>query len=301
LSIIHYPLSIVNYQLNYKHPLLIGLLFSMLWATASVVTKIGLFSAQPFFISVVRFFLAGVLMLIWAHGLRHHALPKRSDWVPLMIYGVLNVGIYLGAFVLAMQEVAAGIGTLGVGTSPLWIAILSALWLGKTIERRVWTGLLLGVAGVVMAVWPLLQGSAATPRGLFFLVCALFSYAAGTIYYSGRTWQLPRIVINGWQVLFGGLFLLPAAIWYFDADSNHYDWRFWGSVAWLVLAVSVLAVQLWLYLLRLDEVKAALWLFLCPIFGFIYANIFLHEPISAWTVAGTALVITGLYLGRKKS
>jgi len=238
-------------------------------------------------------------MVLWAHGLRRQPLPARHEWWPLAIYGVLNVGIYLGAFVLAMQEVTAGIGTLGVGINPLIISVLSAVWLHKKISSRVWAGLLSGVTGVAIATWPLLLNSTATPRGLALLGFSMLSYSVGTIYYSGRTWTLPRLVINGWQILFGGLFLLPATLWYFEPSSNHYDLRFWGSVGWLVLPVSVVAVQLWLYLLRLDEVKASMWLFLCPIFGFLYARIFMGEPITSWTVAGTGLVIGGLYLGRK--
>jgi probable blue pigment (indigoidine) exporter len=52
-------------------------------------------------------------------------------------------------------------------------------------------------------------------------------------------------------------------------------------------------------LLKTEPVKASLWLFLCPIFGFFYAAILTHEPISFYTVLGTALVILGLYLGKK--
>jgi probable blue pigment (indigoidine) exporter len=63
--------------------------------------------------------------------------------------------------------------------------------------------------------------------------------------------------------------------------------------------ISIAAVQLWLYLLKAEPVKASLWLFLCPIFGFFYAAILTNEPITIYTVVGTVLVILGLYLGKK--
>jgi probable blue pigment (indigoidine) exporter len=69
---------------------------------------------------------------------------------------------------------------------------------------------------------------------------------------------------------------------------------------WLVIAVSIGAVQLWLYLLKIDPVKASLWLFLCPIFGFIFANILLNEPITIYTGIGTFCVIFGLYLAQRE-
>ena len=108
------------------------------------------------------------------------------------------------------------------------------------------------------------------------------------------------MAINGWQVLFGGILLLPITIFTTDLSKNHFDFTYWASVMWLVIPVSIGAVQLWLYLLKIDAVKAAMWLFLCPIFGFIYAWILLDEPISIYTFVGTALVILGLYLGQRK-
>ena len=68
----------------------------------------------------------------------------------------------------------------------------------------------------------------------------------------------------------------------------------------LAIPVSIGAVQLWLYLLRDNPVKASFWLFLCPVFGFIIAAITLHEPISLYTFIGVLLVIGGLYMVQKK-
>jgi probable blue pigment (indigoidine) exporter len=277
-----------------------GLLFAALWASASVATKFGLKSAQPFMIADTRFFIAGALLLFWAHGVRRHRLPERAEWWPLFVYGALNVSVYLGLFVLAMQEVTPGIGTLSVGTNPLMISVLSALYLGRAIVWRTWVALLLGMIGVAIATWPLIRGAEVTLYGLLLLAMSMLSYSVGAIYFAGRAWSLPRISINAWQVTFGGLQLLPFAWWYYDPARNHFDGYFWGAVFWLVVPVSIAAVNLWLYLLQQDEVKAAMWLFLCPGFGFLYARLFFNEPITIWTVCGTLLVIAGLYLEHQR-
>lgn len=251
-------------------------------------------------ITNVRFVIAGCLMLIWAHGLRRHRLPERAEWGPLVIYGALNGAIYLGAFAVAMREVTAGVGTLAVGLNPLVISVLSAVWLKQKIAPPLWAGLALGLLGVGMATFPALVNSTATPKGILVLSLSMVSYSVGTIYFAGRTWTLPRLAINGWQITAAALLLLPLTAWATHWERNHFDWFFWTSVGWLVLPVSVGAVQLWLYLLKIDPVRASLWLFLCPVLGFFYAWLILHEPITWHTLAGTALVIAGLYLGQKK-
>jgi drug/metabolite transporter (DMT)-like permease len=279
--------------------ILLGLVFAALWASASAATKIGLTVAEPFTIANVRFFLAGILMLIFAHLLRGYRLPRRAEIMPLAIYGFLNVTVYLGLFVLAMKEVSAGIGSLSTATNPLMISVLSALWLGRKVKWLEWTALSLGMIGVGIATYPLLQNSYATTWGLWILFFSMLSYSIGTVYYSRIKWELPILAINGWQVLLGGFLMLPFTFLFTDFSKNTYDHNFWGSVMWLVIPVSIGAVQLWLYLLKLDPVKAAMWLFLCPIFGFLYANLLLNEPITIYTYAGTALVLVGLYIGQK--
>lgn len=278
-----------------------GILFAALWASASVATKFGIQSADPLVLANIRFMIAGGLMLFYAHGLRgnHNPLPRGIEWRQLTIFALLNTTIYLGAFVLAMQGISAGIGSLSTATNPLFITLLSAIWLRRPLKMNEGAGILLGLVGVGVATYPLLQNSFATVEGLLILLVGMISVSAATVYYARITWHLPNVVINGWQVMLGGLVLLPFTLLFADLGHTQFDLRFWSSVFWLIIPVSVAALQLWFYLVRLDAVRASLWLFLCPIFGFAYSAWFMGEPITVYTVVGTVLVIAGLYLARK--
>lgn len=280
--------------------ILTGILFAMLWASASSATKIGIQSAQPLVIGNFRFFIAGFLMLGYSYLFQKNRLPKGAEWKRLAIYGVLNVTIYLGFFVIAIKHVSAGIGSLATATNPLLISILSSFWLGRSVKKTEIIGLILGILGVGIATYPLFKNSFADAEGLIILSISMVSYSVGTVYYSSQKWDLPLLLINGWQVLLGGILLIPITLYFTDWTQNTYDLKFWGSVFWLVIPVSIVAVQLWLYLLKKDPVKASLWLFLCPIFGFIYASILLEEPITTYTYLGTLLVIVGLYLAQQE-
>jgi drug/metabolite transporter (DMT)-like permease len=108
------------------------------------------------------------------------------------------------------------------------------------------------------------------------------------------------LTINGWQTLLGGVFLLPFAGWANKPSRNVWDMRSIGAVVWLAIPVSIIAVQLWLYLLRDNAAKASFWLFLCPVSGFLIANAVMKEPIGVYTISGMALVIAGLYIVQTK-
>jgi drug/metabolite transporter (DMT)-like permease len=281
----------------------IGLLFSILWASASVATKFGVQSAAPLILANVRFFIAGILLLGFSYCFvkdPHYRLPTSKEFKRLALFGFLNTTLYLGLYVYAMKFTAAGIGSLAVSTNPLIIVLLSSWWLSRRPAKEEWMGIALGMSGIAIATYPLLENSYTTPMGMALLMISMVAVSAASVYYATIKWELPNLLINGWQVFLGGVFLLPVTILMSDQTNTQWDMQFWASVLWLSLAVSIVGLICWFYLLRLDTVKASMWLFLCPLFGFLFAWWLMDEPITIYTIVGTVLVVTGLYAGQRK-
>jgi drug/metabolite transporter (DMT)-like permease len=281
----------------------IGLVFSILWASASVATKFGVQSAPPLILANVRFFIAGILLLGFSYTFnrgKNYRLPTKREFLQLALFGFLNTTLYLGLYVYAMKYTAAGIGSLAVSINPLIIVLLSAWWLNRTPAWAEWLGIGLGMAGIGIATYPLLENSYTTPLGIVLLLVSMIAVSAASVYYASIKWELPNLLINGWQVFLGGVFLLPVTVSLADVSVTNWGVQFWGSVLWLSLAVSVLGLICWFHLLRIDTVKASLWLFLCPLFGFIFAWWLMDEPVTIYTVIGTLFVIGGLYAGQRK-
>ncbi len=271
----------------------------MLWSSASVAGKFGLLSSEPLTLFTFRFLVAGLLLLFFSLFQGNARFPKGNEWRQLTVFGALNTTLYLGIFILALREVAAGITTLLLALNPLLISLFTSMWLKRKIAIREWISIIVGMIGVSIATFPLVQNGYASMLGLCLLVICMSTYSMGAVYYSSVKWSLSRTTINGWQVLIGGLLLLPFTL-FFEGNTSHFDIRFWLSLGWLVIPVSIGAVQLWLFLLKEDAVKASLWLFLCPVFGLAYASLLLNEPFTIYTVIGTALVLLSLYWGQQK-
>ncbi len=239
-------------------------------------------------------------MLFIAHAIGKKKLPNTHQWKQLTIYGLLNITIYLGCYVYAMQNVTAGVGALSIATNPVFISFLSIIFLRKKLKTPVVIALILGTAGVFYASWPLLQDATITTPGLLLLLFSMLSYSVGAIYFSAKNWgNLSILTINGWQTFIGGFLLLPFTLIFYKSDANNYNFIFWGSTLWLAVPVSIFAVQLWLWLLRINTIKAGLWLFLCPVFGFAIAAPILGDPISQYTIIGVFLVMAGLFISQR--
>ena len=280
----------------------IGLVFSILWASASVATKFGVQSASPLILANVRFFIAGILLLGFSYVFgkdESYKLPNRQEFLQLGLFGFLNTTVYLGLYVCAMKYTAAGIGSLAVSTNPLIIVLLSAWWLSRKPAKAEWLGIVLGMSGIAIATYPLLRGASTSAAGILLLLVSMVAVSAASVYYATIQWKLPNLLINGWQVMLGGIFLLPFTIIFGDFSITHLDFTFWASVLWLSLAVSIIGLICWFYLLRIDTVRASLWLFLCPLFGFFFAWWLMNEPVTLYTVIGTLFVIVGLYTGQR--
>lgn len=278
-----------------------GLLFAILWPSASTATKAGLTVAQPLVIAIVRFAMAAAILLFIAHIVKRHRLPTGKEWKQIAVYGLLNISIYLGCYVIAMQSVTAGIGSLAVATNPVFISFLSVFFLKEKLQWPVLVSLLICSIGVACAAWPLFSKATVTVGGLLLLLFSMLCYSAAAIYFSAKKWNgLSLITINGWQTLLGGLFLLPVVFITYQRNQNHINETFWLSVSWLAIPVSIIAVQLWLWLLTINPVRAGLWLFLCPLFGFLIAAWWMKDEISAYTVVGIVFVIGGLLISKIK-
>lgn len=281
----------------------IGLTFAVLWASASIATKFGIKSAEPLVLASVRFLLAGVLLIAYCHlprsAKQRYPIPTTGDWRELTVLGILNTTLYLGCFFTALQSVSAGLASLFIATNPLLITVISAIWMRRKVKRNEWAGILLAIVGLLITTIPTIQSSQASLKGIIILLCGMISFSVGSVRLSNLRLELASVVVNAWQVLIGGLLLTPLALLLNDVNTTRLNLNFYMSLLWLTVPVSILAMQLWLYMLKQDAVQAGTWLLLTPVLGYVLSAILLKEPITTYIVMGTAVVILGLYISRR--
>jgi len=279
-----------------------GLLFALFWASATPATKFAVHSTDLFLLSCLRFLFVGAVMLTYGWLSKKDPLERisKKQFGQLFILGLLNIAVYMCGFLIAVKTVSAGLVSLVMATNPLILVLMSAVFLKKRLTKFEWVGIVISLAGLVVAAIPNLRESHATLTGIIALLLGNLSLSFGSIYFSKTGLALRRTTVNMWQIIFGGLLFIPivalnAGHLYFVPDFN-----FFASFLWLVFPVSIVAYSLWLHLLHKDPVKAGIWLFLTPVLGYAMAVIILHEPLTSFGVAGALLVVTGLFYSRKR-
>lgn len=276
----------------------LGLFFTLLWSSAAIATKFGMHSTTPLVLATTRFLIAGGLLFLYVYLLnRKYPWPRLKEWRSLIVLGLLNTTLYLGATFWALSYVSAGVFNLFVTTNPFVVAILSYIWLKRKVSLREWLGMVVAAVGLLISTLSTSLNSKEIVFGLIILGLGMVSMAMGSVYFKKVNLNLPNIVINTWQVSIGGVVLIP--ITYILEKEKYFikfDYDLLGSLIWLVFIISIGTMLLWFYLLKLDPVRANNWLFLTPVFGYVLAAVFLSESITIFDITATIFVITGLFL-----
>ncbi len=106
------------------------------------------------------------------------ALPPRA-WGELVVAG-LCLGLHLLLWFAAVERTSVASATVLVAVTPVFVALLSAVWLREPPSRREWTGIALAVVGSAVVGW---RDVAAGPEAVRGDVLALVAAVAAAVYF----------------------------------------------------------------------------------------------------------------------
>jgi drug/metabolite transporter (DMT)-like permease len=279
-----------------------GLVY-LFWGSTYLGIGIAVEQITPAVMCATRFLIAGVSMLAYC------ALTgRRIRFSPRELAHLATVGILLlmgGNLTLSYAEqiVPTGLAALLIAVSPLWFLVLDTLLLGDHhIARRGKIGLAVGIAGVVVLIWPdLLHPSALGRRELWWslaLQLGSFSWAFGSVL--SKKWQTaaadPFSAIS-WQVFFAGVANLIFAC-VFEKPS-HAVWTFRGvaAILYLVVCGSWIGYTAYIWLLQhVPTSKVSTYAYVNPVVAMFLGWLVLHERIDRYIMMGSAIIIASVIL-----
>ena len=198
-------------------------IFVVLWSTGFVGTKYVLHNAEPLTYLAIRMALVVALMAIIV-AIARPVWPNRSQIGHSIIAGILVHGFYLGGTAVAISlSIPAGLSALIPGLQPILTSTLANRWLGERVTPLQWTGLLLGLAGVVLILHNRpMSGEAGW--GWLASGVSLVSITLGTLYQrrycNSIDWRTGNLVQYVAVTVFFG-----AAAWLFESNVVHWTQR----------------------------------------------------------------------------
>ncbi|MDP2261741.1 MAG: DMT family transporter [Hydrogenophaga sp.] len=276
--------------------------FVLIWSTGFIVARYGMPHAPPMKFLAVRYALSMLCFLpwIWVAGVKWPG--TRQQWLHLAVTGILMHAGYLGGVWAAVKAgMGSGLSSLIVGIQP----VLTAIWLssvggqGGQVTRRQWVGLILGFAGLVLVVSRKFDaggpGDQANWVNLSFAIMALFSITVGTLYQ--KRYVKPCDVRSANTVQLGAALLVTLPLAAMELEAMRWNGELAGAMAWSVLGLTIGGSSL-LYMLIQRGAAASVTslMYLVPPCTALIAWVLFAEPITAVTLAGTALTAFGVSL-----
>ncbi|MBI3968582.1 MAG: DMT family transporter [Chloroflexi bacterium] len=287
---------------------LVPFLSTILWGSTSPVSKLVLLELGPIPLGFLRQSIASVAFLAWLAARGQLRWPRDLTWrvagefVALAIFGLFASQL---AAVIALSLVPASVHGVVANTSPLFIALGSALVLRESLSARAILGVTLSLAGITVLFGQAAVSSAAGliagEVSLTGVLCSLTSSAAWAAFTVGGRSILKRydvVATNFVLMLISAVAFVPVLV---VTDGFHF-WdavspQTWPLVLYLGVCSSAVANAFWYFgLSRLPATRVGVLQYLAPIWTVILSAFILGEPITAGLIFALVLVLGGVRL-----
>lgn len=278
--------------------LLLAVLF---WGFSYIAIKICLTQLEPIEMISARFLLASptLLVIMWIKKIK----PWPVHLKPKVAIAAGVVFLHFWVMATGMQETSASNTAWILTTAPIFIALLSWVYLGERFTLPQWFGLALALLGVLALVS---KGSLENlawirSRGDLIVLGSCVTWAFYTVGTREITAKTDPLVATFWMVTLAGIVFVPYTL-ATSGMQKFFTLNTEVTISLLFLGIFCLAVAFWLWsegLKRQPAAEVGIWLYVEPLFAMIGGGLILHESITIWLIVGAILISAGIYVSER--
>lgn len=214
------------------------------------------------------------------------------------------VGYYLSSFLdfLGLQYITAGLERLILFLTPSFVLLISAVFLRRQVRRIEWAALGVSYLGIVLVfLHDLKFGGDQVMLGSVLVLGAAIAYALYLIQSGQLVVRLGSLRLVSYAMCVSSIacisqfFVLRPVAMLIQPPAVY-----WLS---LVNAIFCTVFPVFLTMFAVQRIGAATTSqagMIGPVSTLFLGSLFLNEAITSWQLAGTVLVLTGMYLLSKK-
>ncbi len=259
------------------------------WGLAFTAIKYAVMYISPISIATLRFAIADVLF--FATVLKSKI--ERRDLPAVFVLGLFGVPIYHICLNVEESHISSGIASLIVALAPVFVLVLSWMFLRESISLGKVAGTVLAFSGIALISKP----SSANILGILLVLISTIASAVYITLGKSLMEKYDAVTLTSNAMVLGSLPLLlflPHSLSQMSANLN-FDLAL--SIIFLGVFSTYLGYLGWYYFLRTEEAsKASIFLLAIPLISLVAGNLLLGEALTVTTVAGALTVIVGILL-----
>jgi probable blue pigment (indigoidine) exporter len=267
--------------------LLVTAITPLIWGTTYLVTTEFLPPNRPLLAALLRALPAGLLLIAITR-----TLPHGSWWWRSLILGTLNIGAFNALLFIGAYRLPGGVAATVGALQPLLVALLSTGLLRERLRTRTVLAAIAGVFGVGLLV--LRANAHLDTWGVVAALGGAVVMALGVVLSKRWTSPAPLLATTGWQLVAGGVVLLPVAF-LVEGAPPALTLENIAGYAYLTLVGSAVAYALWFRGLRgLSPTDVTFLGLLSPVMATTLGWLVLDQRLTTAQAIGALIVLAAL-------
>ena len=292
--------------------ILMMLVMVIVWALAFPFIKIGLEDLSYINLTIMRFFIVClVLLVIFLLKSKWFDKLHKKDILPLFLLGFFGVMVYHIGLNYGEQLISPGAASLIIATIPVYIVILSVIFLKEKLNLIGLIGIFLSLIGVLIIS---IRGTESATIEITYLSAAFAVFIAaimGALYTIAGKKMLERY--NGFSltiyaIVLGSIGLIPFVILSslgslefagqpLIEEVSSMRSETWIAIIFLGACSTVIGYIIWYVALQIKTAtEISVYLYLVPVFSTLISFFIFDDKITVYYIFGGILVIIGLYI-----
>jgi drug/metabolite transporter (DMT)-like permease len=285
----------------------------LIWGSTYLAIKYAVETVPPFFMTGVRFLIAGSVLYAWSIVRARRGGPDAEArqpveislrrWRDAFIVGALLIVGGTALVGWAELSVPSGITSLILATTPLWMVMMeSAIEAKRAPTPRVIAGVVVGIAGLGVLVGPSLFAGDGdlSLLGVASLALAALTWSAGAMFSRRAAVPASPMRATAMQMVAGALLSVLVGFAIGEHRKVSLDAISPASmiaVGYLVLAGALVGFTAYLWLMRVSTPsRVATHAYVNPVVAVVLGWAILGESITARTGVAMAIIVLGVVL-----
>ncbi len=281
---------------------ILSLVFAMfIWGSSFIALKSAMNDLGPFTVIFFRMFIASFCFIYFIKDFLKYNFSKK-DIKYIILLGFFEPCLYFIFEAKALLFTTVSQAGMITSLMPIITAMAAGYFLKEIISKRLIIGSLIATSGAIyLSLQANITIDAPNPiLGNLFELFAMICGAGYTIVARYLSYKFSALFITAIQVFIGTIFFFPLFIYEYSTINLNFTQE---AIFWLFyLGIIVTLAGYGLYnfaLTKIEASKAAIFVYLIPIFTLLLAYLILEEKIGFYEYIACIIILMGVIIGEK--
>ena len=270
---------------------------ALIWGSSFLLIAISLESLHPGLITLIRVGLGAVAISL---APRSTNKIDEADRRSMLLLSLIWTAIPFTLFPLAEQYINSAVTGLLNGATPIFVALVATLILGKAPQGSQLAGIVIGFVGVTLISAPSLSEGSTQALGVGLVLAATICYGFAINLAAPLQQKYGSVLVMRSMLWMATVWTLPYGLWGLRSSTFEAG-PVLAAVALGTIGTGAAFLVMATLVGRVGSTRASFITYLIPGIALVLGVVFQGDDVSPLAVGGVVLVVAGALLAGRRS